>query len=454
MGPPNSPVAFETEFGWVLAGKTSLSAPMDHVATHHVALSSGDDILRKFWEMEEPPRSDSALSLEERSVVQHFKDNHSRTPEGRFIVPLPKKPEAKPLGESRSQAVRRFLSLERSLHAKNQFEDFSTAMEEYFLKHAELVPAPALEKPPQEVFYLPMHAVRKESSATTKLRIVFDASAKSSSGISLNDTLLVGPTVHPLLTDVLLRFRFHRVALITDVSKMYRAVELTEPNRDLHRFVWRKSPKESLQDYRMTRVTFGVSASSFAANMSVKQNAADFALQFPLAVKVVTESFYVDDGLAGADSVEEAIELQEQLQGLFSQAGFTLRKWNSNERSALQHVPLELRDSRSIHSISDSQEYTKALGIEWNVTMDHFRLTVAKLSPIGNITKRTLISDIAKIFDVLGWFSPSVIKMKILLQQLWELKVDWDDPAPSPICDVWIRWRSELESLSDHHIPR
>ena len=455
IGPPNSPVAFETEFGWVLAGKTSLSAPMDHVATHHVALSSGDDILRKFWEMEEPPRSDSALSLEERSVVQHFKDNHSRTSEGRFIVPLPKKPEAKPLGESRSQAVRRFLSLERSLHAKNQFEDFSTAMEEYFLmKHAELVPTLALEKPPQEVFYLPMHAVRKESSATTKLRIVFDASAKSSSGISLNDTLLVGPTVHPLLTDVLLRFRFHRVALITDVSKMYRAVELTEPDRDFHRFVWRKSPKESLQDYRMTRVTFGVSASSFAANMSVKQNAADFALQYPLAVKAVTESFYVDDGLAGADSVEEAIELQEQLQGLFSQAGFTLRKWNSNEPSALQHVPLKLRDSRSIHSISDSQEYTKALGIEWNVTMDHFRLTVAKLSPLGNITKRTLISDIAKIFDVLGWFSPSVIKMKILLQQLWELKVDWDDPAPSPICDVWIRWRSELESLSDRHIPR
>ena len=80
--------------------------------------------------------------------------------------------------------------------------------------------------------------------------------------------------------------------------------------------------------------------------------------------------------------------------------------------------------------ILDSQEYTKALGIEWNVTMDHFRLTVAKLSPLGNITKRTLISDIAKIFDVLGWFFPSIIKMKILLQQLWELKVDWDDSAP------------------------
>ena len=90
IGPPNSPVTFKTKFG--LGASRQLSAPMDHVATHHVALSSGDDILCKFWEMEEPPRSDSALSLEERSVVQHFKDNHSHTPEGRFIVPLPKKP--------------------------------------------------------------------------------------------------------------------------------------------------------------------------------------------------------------------------------------------------------------------------------------------------------------------------------------------------------------------------
>ena len=109
-------------------------------------------------------------------------------------------------------------------------------MNEYMdLKHAELVPEEDLNKPLQETFYLPMHAVRKEESTTTKLRVVFDASAKSSTGISLNESLLVGPTVHPPLIDVLLRFRTHRVALTTDVSKMYRAVELVPVDRDLHR---------------------------------------------------------------------------------------------------------------------------------------------------------------------------------------------------------------------------
>ena len=181
------------------------------------------------------------------------------------------------------------------------------------MNHAELVPVADLQKPPKEIFYLPMHAVRKEHSSTTKLRVVFDASAKSASGISLNDLLLVGPTVHSPLIDVLLRFRLHRVALTADVSKMFRAIEFVPSDRDLHRFVWRRTPEEPLQDYCMTGVTFGVSASSFAANMSLEQNVLDFAIDYPQAAKVVEDSFYVDDGLTGADSIQDAIELRKQL---------------------------------------------------------------------------------------------------------------------------------------------
>ncbi len=141
---------------------------------------------------------------------------------------------------------------------------------------------------------------------------VFDASAKSSSGVSLND-LLVGPTIHPPLIDVLLRFRLHRIALTADVSKMYRNVELTDEDKDLHRFLWRAKSTEPLRDYRMTMVTFGESASSFAANMSVRQNAIDLSCDYPLAAKIVEYSIYVDDFLTGADDVEGAIILYQQL---------------------------------------------------------------------------------------------------------------------------------------------
>ena len=137
---------------------------------------------------------------------------------------------------------------------------------------------------------------------------------------------------------------------------MHQAIELTEPDRDLHRFVWRTNPQETLQDYRMTRVTFGIAASSLAAKMSIKQNALDFAHEFPLAAKVVNESFYVDDCLTGADTVEEAIELQTQLRSVFLKCDFLLRKWNSNNTLILESIPPELQDPRVIHTINNMSE--------------------------------------------------------------------------------------------------
>lgn len=88
--------------------------------------------------------------------------------------------------------------------------------------------------------------------------------------------------------------------------------------------------------------------------------------------------------------------------------------------------------------------------------MNFVLLTVNNLPPPdpGRVTKRTLVSDIAKTFDVLGWFSPTIIKMKILLQRIWELKVNWDDSIPDPIRDIWLKWRTELFSLANKSLPR
>ena len=291
MGPPGAPVALETEVGWVLSGNTEPIMEAEqvnlYVTTFHSFTSSCDDILKRFCEIEESPSAKPALTLE-RTVVKHFDTHHCRADDGSFVVPLPKRSGCKSLGESRSQAIRRFLSLERSLTQRNKFHEFQTVMRDYMeLGHPESVPSIDMYKPPEEVFYLPMHAVYKESSITTKVRAVFNASAKSSTGVSLNDTLLVGPTIHPPLIDVLLRFRSPHIALTADVSKMYRAIKLIEEDQNLHCFVWRSSPIDKIQDYRMTRVTFGVAASSFAANMAVKQNALDFSYEYPMAAQTV-----------------------------------------------------------------------------------------------------------------------------------------------------------------------
>ena len=121
-GPPGTPTAFETCFGWVLAGAVQCGQPQTRIVSYHTSVLSGDDLLHKFWEVEELHTSGTALSAEEKSVVTHFDSAHLRDELGRFIVPLPRNPDSKPLGESRSLAVRRFLSLERLLRSKNQLK--------------------------------------------------------------------------------------------------------------------------------------------------------------------------------------------------------------------------------------------------------------------------------------------------------------------------------------------
>ena len=125
-------------------------------------------------------------------------------------------------------------------------------MNEYFqLGHAEPVPAEEIDR---DNYYMPMHAVRKSSSTTSKIRVVFEPSAKSTSGSSLNDQFLVGPTTHASFIDVLIRFRLHKVAMAIDVSKMYCVVLLSEDQRDRHRFLWRRDCTQPIRDYRMTRL--------------------------------------------------------------------------------------------------------------------------------------------------------------------------------------------------------
>ena len=180
---------------------------------------TGNELLQRFWQVESCDFQSPHHSLDEQVVVDHFHTSHRRDQAGRFVVPRPRKENAVPLGEMRSLAVQRFLRLERSLWGGGKFDEFAGVIEEYFQKgHAEQVPSAELHRPCKETFYLPMHTVYKASSTTKKLRVVFDAFAKSSTEASLNDQLLVGPTVHASLINVLLRFCRHRIASTTDIS--------------------------------------------------------------------------------------------------------------------------------------------------------------------------------------------------------------------------------------------
>ena len=164
------------------------------------------------------------------------------------------------------------------------------------------------------------------------------------------------------------------------------------------------------------------------------------------------DDFYVDNSLDGADSVDEAIKLRAEMQELFQLGRFVLRKWKLSEPAVLAQIPRELVDSQSTQSI-DIDQFTKVLGMEWNATLDTFRPVVSSLKQVETLTKWALLSDIARLYDILGWCSPAIVNPKILLQHMWREKCDWDDPVPQCILPEWQWWCSELHVLQEREIP-
>ncbi len=205
-------------------------------------------------------------------VQEHFVSNHVFLSQGLYQVTLPRKADAPVLGESRSQALRRLKTNEQSLLKKGKWQQFQDVVKEYMdLGHAEPVPDNELKLPDSQVYYMPMHSMVKQSSSTTKLRVVFDASAKTSSGHFFNGTLAVGPTLYPPITDILMKFRTYPIALSGDISKMYRAIQLSPEDRNFHCFLWRQDISTDPSEFRMSQVTFGVAASLFAATRTLRR---------------------------------------------------------------------------------------------------------------------------------------------------------------------------------------
>ena len=453
------------KFGHGFSGAIPEAKPILQKATVQVVtsrtLDAADDQLNasliRFWEVEQPPKEAPAFTPEETRVKNEYELTHSFISHaGRYQVQLPKKQNKLKLGDSHSTALRRYHSNERALLRKGQHQPFQEVVQEYVdMDHARLVTAEELQLPASEVFYLPMHGVHKITSSTTKLRIVFDASAQSSSGVSLNDTLAVGPTLHPRLEQILLNFRTWRVALSGDIRKMYREILLRPADRQLHRFLWRASPDQEVQSYCINRVTFGVASSPYLAVQTLQQAGRDFGKDWPIAQHHIDSSFYVDDLLGGANSDEEVIQLYEQLTNILSKAGFTLRKFRSSSPQVLSQIPAKLVEAMPTKTMTDchSASYPKALGVVWNSTNDTMSTAINKPENF-NPTKRGILSDVSKTFDVMGWITPVILPMKILMQKLWKTNKDWDDEISPELAQQHQAWREELYQLEDCALPR
>ncbi|XP_058816532.1 uncharacterized protein LOC131679804 [Topomyia yanbarensis] len=316
-------------------------------------------------------------------------------------------------------ALRRFVQMEkRLLHDSNLRDQYRTFMNDY-QEQSHMI------KPKQHCptgYFMPHHAVFNPVSTTPKTRVVFDASATTTTGSSLNDHLFVGPILQRKLTDTVLRFRVPKVVFTADIAQMFQQIQIRPEDWKYQQIFWRIEQGHPLEIFQLTTVTYGTACAPFLATRTLEQLCKDESKRFLLASKAGTEDFYVDDLLSGADTVDEALALQNELIQMMASGGFKLHKWASNHPELLVLVPNA--DSEQIAFFED-EKTTRTLGLTWQPRRD---VLLTKLHEIsfhsGPITKRSVYSDIAKLYDPLGLLRPVIFAAKVRLQKLWQLEVD------------------------------
>ncbi|XP_059062702.1 uncharacterized protein LOC131855445 [Achroia grisella] len=451
-GGVNQPTAFNSIFGWLLLGKTSLSS---HTLLHSVPNIDIDlnSLVQRFWELDSLPSS-SRLTPDDELCEKKFINDHTRDISGRYMVRIPFKENTEPIFEgSRNLALRRFYAIERRLsrdsNLRSQYTDF---MSDYIDSgHMSLVPA-------NEVglgkYYIPHHCVLRPDSTTTRLRVVFDASAKDLNHRSLNDTQLIGPKLQPNIVSILLHLREHKIVFMADARQMYRQILISPDHRDYQRIFWRNTPNETLQEYRLNTVTYGLASSPYLACRTLRQLAKDWGNSYPLAKQIILSDIYIDDVATGFQSLEAAQEAKSQLIALFSHGCFMfqLRKWISNDMRLLSDIPKEDCLMGSVSLDNTESGIFKVLGLKWDPSSDSFLFEIQSLD--RPCTKRSILGELARIFDPLGFLSPVTIQAKCLIQKLWVLGVSWDETPPVEVVNSWNTYREQLPLLGALKIPR
>src|SRR5580765_826020 len=255
---PQEPVAQNSIFGWILSGPmpTQPESASISLSTHHCTVHADLDMqLKRFWEIEELPHQNH-ISPEDMRCEKHFASTHSRTPTGRYIVRLPFKTDPPlSLGESRPAALAMYTRAEDRLKARpEQATEYRAFLQEYVqLGHMMKVPSP--RPPSDQTVYIPHHAVIREHSATTHLRVVFNASSPTSNGLSLNDHLMIGPKLQTDLPSILTRWRQFRYVYTADIAKMYRQILVDQRDADYQRILWRPDVDAPIEDYQLLTVT-------------------------------------------------------------------------------------------------------------------------------------------------------------------------------------------------------
>ena len=404
--------------------------------------------LEDFWNLEAIGVIDNQTTKNDELVKKHFKENLMFV-DGRYQVTWPWKEENPELPVNRQLAVGRLRSnVSRMRNKAELLKQYDSIIQDQLDKGI-------IEKVENTYtdnikHYLPHHAVINPHKPTTKLRVVYDASSKAKKEYkSLNECLYRGPVMLKDLCGLLLRFRLHQIAMVADIEKAFLQIGLQSNQRDVTRFIWMKNYEEArvdddnIQEYRFCRVPFGIISSPFLLGAAIESHLETYDNKLASKLK---DDIYVDNVITGTNNIESAVQLYHRAKSIFREASMNLGEWISNDSFVNQFIANE--DRASCDSV-------KVLGHTWNIQSDSLALKKPSLvNGSTKPTKRSVLREIASVFDPLGLFSPVLLQGKVFLQSLWSKHIEWDDEISSEDLAVWSSVSSNIDGLSDISIKR
>lgn len=489
------PVALGSKLGWLLSGPlneygSTLIVQSNLVITPDVVnpMMPNDDpltsMLHRFWDTESLGITDKDDNQEQCSFLERLQYNCNN----RYEVALPWKEDHPCIPDHFVLSLNRLRYLQNKLLKSPQIlkeydsiirDQLKCGIVEPAVKHGVHTPEGIVPmNSGKSVHYLPHHGILRQDKQTTKLRIVYNGSAKTASdAVSLNDCLKTGPNLIPKLFDILIRFRWHAVALTADIEKAFLMVEIAPNDRDMLRFLWLENPLDAnsqVLHLRFARLVFGLRPSPAILGSVISHHLEKHLSQYPEVIPTIKDSFYVDDMISGGRTVDEAFKIYDVARQVMLDGGFNLRKWNSNSPELLTRIRSstgqldkasgmsaacveEKVPSYSLNCDDQGTKQLKLLGVVWNSESDHFTFSFSGIMSLVSslpATRRSLLKITSSIFDPLGFLAPFVIRLKILFQALCCHELGWDQPLEGESLKQWKEILGEFMTLNDVQVPR
>lgn len=422
--------------GSMISGKTDHETPMSYLITTISAME-------QLTSLDTVGIRDAYLTQaeeEEQALKQFYKKIELTN--NRYQVGWPWRMDPEILPGNYGISIGRLRSLYKNLQNK---PDLLQAYDQIFKKQISDGILELSDSNHESGSYIPHHGVYQPEKSTP-IRIVFAGNAKQSqNAISINEAIYKGRQLIEDLLSILLRFRKHPIALTSDLEKAYHQIGLRKEDRNYVKCIWLKDPTKppepnNLMHLQFTRIAFGIIASSFILQATIRYHLEKHAKEYPALIY----DFYADNLVTGAQSVEDATQIADVAIKAFEKCSMNLRQWYSSSERVNQTIPEAKRANGNPATV---------LGLKWDTHMDCISLATPKFIEMEP-TVRIILKNISRVYDPLGISAPVILKAKIFLHSLREYKLTYDEKLPHDFPMIWKENLDDLCQLKNLNLTR